>query len=128
MGWDIGYDNTWERDIGYGVPAHCDHPGCKVEIDRGLSYVCGGEPFGGEYGCGLFVCTEHQRANSNCGQLCQHCADRRRKKLAPSADHPEWMRWKLTDRSWQDWRDENPEKADAMEAALVAHIRAQGKL
>lgn len=124
MGWSIGYDNTWKRDIGYGVPAHCDHPGCKTEIDRGLGYVCGGAPFGGESGCGLFVCSEHQRANSKCDQLCQHCADRRRKKLAPSADHSEWMRWKLTDRSWQDWRDENPAEADAMEAELVRRLRA----
>lgn len=59
MGWEIGYDDRWKRDIGYGVPAVCDHPGCNTEIDRGLSYVCGGEPYGGEMGCGLFFCYEH---------------------------------------------------------------------
>src|SRR4051812_7048849 len=26
MGWSIGYDSNWQRDIGYGVPAFCDHP------------------------------------------------------------------------------------------------------
>ncbi len=52
MGWSIGSDG--DRDIGYGVPAECDHPDCTAEIDRGLSYVCGGDPYGGEYGCGLF--------------------------------------------------------------------------
>ncbi len=44
MGWSLGHDNRWGkfgRDIGYGVPAICDHPGCNAEIDRGLSYVCG---------------------------------------------------------------------------------------
>jgi hypothetical protein len=59
MGWGIGYDEHWERDIGYGVPAECDHSDCEAQIDRGLSYVCGGEPYGGELGCGLFFCAEH---------------------------------------------------------------------
>ena len=31
MGWSIGYDNNWNRDIGYGVPAFCDHPKCDKE-------------------------------------------------------------------------------------------------
>ena len=51
MGWEIGYDDNWERDIGYGVPAECDHPDCQV-IDRGLSYVCGGEPYGASMAVG----------------------------------------------------------------------------
>jgi len=32
MGWSIGYDGNWKRDIGYGVPAYCDFPGCWTEI------------------------------------------------------------------------------------------------
>jgi len=40
MGWAVGYDNRWSRDIGYGVPAWCDEPGCSEAIDRGLAYVC----------------------------------------------------------------------------------------
>ena len=44
MGWAVGFDNNWNRDIGYGVPAICDFPGCGEEIDRGLGYVCGGGP------------------------------------------------------------------------------------
>lgn len=114
MGWSIGYDEHWKRDIGYGVPAYCDHPDCKKEIDRGLSYVCGGEPEGGEYGCGLFICSGHTHANDNCYQLCRHCADRRRKKLAPSPDHPLWINHKLTDESWQQWRDENPAEVEKL--------------
>jgi hypothetical protein len=61
MGWSIGWDGTWKRDIGYGVPAYCDHPECSAEIDRGLSYVCGGDPYGGEHGCGLFFCGKHKK-------------------------------------------------------------------
>ena len=56
MSWSIGFDSNWNRDIGYGVPAYCDNPKCNKEIDRGLSYVCGGEAFGGEKGCGLYFC------------------------------------------------------------------------
>ncbi len=37
MGWSIGYDDNWKRDIGYGVRATCDHPACNAKIDRGLS-------------------------------------------------------------------------------------------
>ncbi|HEV7521417.1 MAG TPA: hypothetical protein VGP89_09990, partial [Candidatus Angelobacter sp.] len=59
MGWSLGFDSNWQRDIGYGVPAYCDHPKCNKKIDRGLSYVCGGEPYGGELGCGLYFCSEH---------------------------------------------------------------------
>ena len=44
MGWSIGFDRRWNRDIGYGVPATCDQPGCGADIDRGLAFVCGGDP------------------------------------------------------------------------------------
>ena len=37
MSWAVGFDSQWDRDIGYGVPAYCDHPGCGKEIDRGLA-------------------------------------------------------------------------------------------
>lgn len=40
MSWAVGYDTNWHRDIGYGVPAECDHPECTERIDRGLGYVC----------------------------------------------------------------------------------------
>ena len=111
MGWSIGYDENWKRDIGYGVPATCDHPKCGKEIHRGLSYVCGGYPYGGEHGCGLFFCSEHKRFASDRRpvELCKRCMQ----SLAPykpSPDHPDWINWKLTDESWQRWRDENPEE------------------
>jgi len=32
MSWSIGYDNNWNRDIGYGVPAICDYPGCDKKV------------------------------------------------------------------------------------------------
>lgn len=104
MGWSIGYDTNWERDIGYGVPAYCDHPGCQVEIDRGLSYVCGDEPYGGEYGCGLFFCPEHARGVH---QQCARCRGGHPpfKQIAP--EHPRWIQHKLTHESWATWRERN---------------------
>lgn len=114
MGWAVGYDTTWQRDIGYGVPAKCDHPDCDEDIDRGLSYVCGGEPFGGEHGCGLYFCSKHLYivdvnvgANEpKCVQLCKQCMEER-DWFAPKPDVPLWINHKLIDPSWAEWRREN---------------------
>ena len=111
MGWSIGYDDHWDRDIGYGVPATCDHPDCDAEIDRGLSYVCGGEPYGGEHGCGLFFCPAHlafsggRRGHT---PLCARCYHGRQ-PYTPKPDRPEWIAHKLHHESWAAWRAENPE-------------------
>lgn len=107
MGWSIGYDNNWGRDIGYGVPAYCDHPACNEQIDRGLSYVCGGEPYGGERGCGLFFCHTHLNYYPRLPQLCERCAPRQKKPFHPKPDHPEWVHFKMTDESWEEWRKQN---------------------
>lgn len=114
MGWAIGYDNNWRRDIGYGVPATCDHPDCNNEIDRGLDYVCGGEPYGGEHGCGLFFCPEHKVGYH---QRCERC-NNRHDSFTAKPDRPEWIRHKLEDESWQEWRDANPEKVKEMRQQL----------
>lgn len=98
MGWSIGFDSHWQRDIGYGVPAYCDHPRCTAEIDRGLAYVCGGEPYGGERGCGLYFCGTHGG-----GFLCSRCRHRKR-PFEAKPDHPRWTRHKLTHHSWAQWR------------------------
>jgi hypothetical protein len=144
MGWGHGFDDRLNRDIGYGVPAICDHPDCNEEIDRGISYVCGGEPYGGENGCGLHFCSGHlyydygredddydyyddsqdEEAIENndlddlrsC-QLCLACLHFE-KPYNPKPDVPEWIEWKLTDESWQEWRDENPELVLNMKAFL----------
>jgi len=107
MGWSIGFDNNWNRDIGYGVPAYCDHPGCGEEIDRGIAHVCGGEPYGGDYGCGLYFCSQHLYLASYRPQLCAQCRAGM-EPFVPTLDHPDWVNHKLTDPSWQQWRDENP--------------------
>lgn len=106
MSWSIGYDENWARDIGYGVPAICDHPKCSEKIDRGLSYVCGGEPYGGEKGCGLFFCPEHLTASG----VCRRCATKK-KPFEPKPDTPEWINHKATDPSWAEWRKEQEAKS-----------------
>lgn len=119
MGWSIGYDTRHKRDIGYGVPAVCDHPDCNKEIDRGLGYVCGGEPYGGEKGCGLFFCEEHRYFNEHDDdpELCERCCDGG-PEFEPKPDTHEWMSWKLTNDSWQQWRDENPDEVEKLRTAL----------
>jgi hypothetical protein len=99
MGWSIGFDTRWGRDIGYGVPATCDHPGCRAKIDRGLAYVCGGEPYGGEDGCGLYFCEKHGG-----GSHCERCRAGV-EPFKPKPDHPQWVRFKAKDPSWAEWRE-----------------------
>ncbi len=104
MGWSVGYDDGWGRDVGYGVPAYCDHPCCNKEINRGLGYVCCGEQiYGGSDGCGLFFCEKHR----SIGGKCERCNENKA-PFDAKQDHPAWINWKLSDESWQMWRDENP--------------------
>lgn len=106
MGWCIGEYNG--REIGYGVPAECDQPGCREKIDRGLGYVCGGEPYGGEAGCGLFFCEQHRRHWRKDKPVCSRCANYR-SAYSPKPDTDEWIKHKLTDPTWQRWCQENPD-------------------
>lgn len=127
MGWSIGFDSKWGRDIGYGVPATCDQLGCGAEIDRGLSYVCGGEPYGGDRGCGLYFCGDHRQWFERLPELCDRCGPRVKKPHQPTPDVPEWINHKLTDDSWQQWRDENPAAVLILKAALQAPTIAEAK-
>ena len=117
MGWSLGFDNHWNRFVGYGVPAYCDQPGCNNEIDRGLSYVCGGAPFGGERGCGLHFCAEHLILHARLPQLCVKC-ETKLKPFKPKAEHPKWAKHILVDRSWSALRRENKDVV-AILAAIV---------
>lgn len=102
MGWSIGFDSNWNRDVGYGVPAWCDHPDCSEVINRGLSYVCGAEPYGGEFGCGLYFCGEHIFCNGPA--QCERCV-KGEPPFDAKPDHPDWSHHKATDPSWAEWRD-----------------------
>ncbi len=113
MGWSVGFDTNWYRDVGYGVPATCDQPGCGERIDRGLGYVCGGQPFGGEHGCGLYFCEAHGG-----GERCERCYDDA-DPFDPTPDVEEWIRHKLTDESWAPWRAEHPEQVAEMTRTLT---------
>lgn len=114
MSWAVGTGKDG-RDIGYGVPALCDHPDCEKMIDRGLSYVCGMINTEGEdRGCGLHFCTDHLRYSVKFGQLCFRCWPQARTPYARKPDVREWVEHKLTDESWQQWRDENPREVAAL--------------
>lgn len=134
VGWSLGYDSNWQRDIGYGVPAICDQPDCNAEIDRGLGYVCGGDPYGGEYGCGLFFCPRHLNHGKPVSegvivedgdqyQLCNRCLCGR-DPHPPKPDATEWIEWKLTHESWESWRQENPNKVQTMKQRLAQETQA----
>ncbi len=108
MGWSLGWDSRWNRDIGYGVPAYCDHPKCNAVIDRGLAYVCcEQQPYGGEHGCGLYFCEEHRDHKGRCSR----CARYDHNPYKPKPDHPDWVNFKATDSSWACWREEQKRKS-----------------
>jgi len=119
MSWAVGYDSHWKRDIGYGVPSICDHPECNEKINRGLSYVCGNEPKGGEHGCGLYFCEDHLETvwddedNVVLSNVCEKCANSL-EPFKPKPDTKEWIDHKLTDESWSKWREENPEEVEKL--------------
>lgn len=113
MGWSLGGPDQHGRFVGYGVPAYCDHPGCNEEIDRGLAYVCGGEPYGGERGCGLYFCYEHKHGPEG---RCVRCL-RSRPAFDLKPEHPEWVAHLLGDKSWAQWRKENPEELARLQGA-----------
>jgi hypothetical protein len=138
MGWSIGFDSSHSRDIGYGVPAVCDHPECDKRIDRGLDHVCANqEPYGGE-GCGLYFCGEHkgfyrevdwngegEEPEPEISDCCERCRD----GLDPfpaKPDLPIWTKFKMTDKSWRGWRKENgfPEPTPAMIAEIIAYEKS----
>ncbi len=117
MGWSIGYDSHWNRDIGYGVPSVCDHPGCSEGIDRGLAYVCGGQPYGEPDGCGLYFCESHLFFGAG-PQVCERCfnaegGNRDAELFDATPDTNEWVQHKLTDESWSEWRADNVDWVNA---------------
>ena len=121
MSWSIGFDKNNDRYIGYGVPSICDHPDCDVKIDRGLAYVCGGEPFGGEHGCGLHFCGKHRQyagKRRDHSPLCERCY-RKMPTFLPKPDVEEWKKHMLTDASWEDWRLKNPEKVKQLKLEVM---------
>lgn len=129
MGWSIGFDSNWNRDIGYGVPCYCDHPECNENIDRGLSYVCGSEPYGGADGCGLYFCEKHRETfdadeypslelDGDYASLCERCSAQG-ESFEAKPDHPDWIEWKLNHESWSDWRQENPDQVNEMKTQLT---------
>lgn len=87
MGYATGQNNNG-REIGYGVEATCDHPGCNVVIDRGIAYCCGGDEGPGNAGmddepyCGGYFCASHLFFIPSLGKfdaglmVCLACLDR----------------------------------------------------
>ena len=110
---------------GYGVPSFCEHPSCNEEIDRGMAFACGGEPFS-EYGCDRYFCGKHReikgwnvekemwcRHKKDCDckfkEICERCA-KNKPSFPYKAEHPKWVNHLLKDKSWATWRKNNPEE------------------
>lgn len=130
MGWEIGESEG--RDVGYGVPAICEHPYCDKRIDRGLAHVCGGMHGSSDGGCGRYFCGDHlfhgcfgmdemtdeQIDEADTNQICVACAAGQ-EPYPMKPDTLDWVSWKLNDESWQQWRDENPDEVAKMRERLA---------
>lgn len=134
MGYQIYRINN-NRWGGYGVPSLCEHPSCSAEIDRGVSYACGGEPFS-EWGCDLYfcgkhlhyACTEQLSAQANdeeheCTMECEHvevcerCRDGKESfDMKPETE--QWIKHILTDESWAEFRASEPKRVEEMKRQL----------
>lgn len=106
MGYAVYKDG--HRWAGYGVPAPCDYPDCSADIDRGLGWKCESYWDEVEYpnevlveedfeGCGMFFCTDHS------DHLTYH------ESATPKEDTLEWKHHMLTDSTWAEWREDNPQ-------------------
>lgn len=91
MGYSVYWNNgRWQ---GYGVPAYCDYPGCKEKIDRGMGYTHNDDKEDNN----IFCCQKHQDISIDSFEV---DTDR---------EHPEWLNHILTDHSWKQWREDEPE-------------------
>jgi hypothetical protein len=115
-----------KRYGGYGVPAICEYPDCNEEIDRGMSFACGGEPFS-EIGCDRYFCSKHRKytgfkcdgSDERCDheddcectfvEVCERCA-KGDQPFDYKPEHPTWVKHLLKDPSWKTWRKINPDK------------------
>lgn len=79
MGWSH-CGNLDGREIGYGVPAMCDEPGCSEIINRGLAYLCGDMHGDGE-SCNGYFCYEHLGI-----VLCRRCEEQQDEANAKPAE------------------------------------------
>jgi hypothetical protein len=83
-----GKNRTTGQWMGYGVPSKCHKRGCGADIDRGLSFVCGGMHEGDIYGCGYYFCKAHldhlvfADKGERIVQLCAKCLKAAEKALA----------------------------------------------
>jgi len=69
MGWAHCGPDEDGREMGYGVEAICDEPGCSEEIDRGLGHLCGDMHRDGQ-SCNKYYCGTHLGY-----KRCHRCAD-----------------------------------------------------
>ena len=127
----MGYQiyQVGNRFCGYGVPAYCEHPDCNKEIDRGVSYACGGEPYS-EHGCDRYFCESHlyytgfdeegtvckHKEDCECelAPVCERCRDDNYTSFDYKPEHPDWIKHMFTDESWAEWRGKHPNEVKEM--------------
>lgn len=100
----MGYSVYWHngRWQGYGVPAYCDYPECKEELNRGMGYSHSQD---NESPPSVFCCDKHIYKDIESFEV-------------EDKEHPEWINHLLNDNSWKQWRTLNPEIVEKYEANI----------
>lgn len=80
MGWGNCGQDSKGRYIGYCAEGTCDHPRCTDQIDRGLSYACGGMHGENEISCENYFCSKHLicvqiKDRESLVEVCRECYD-----------------------------------------------------
>ena len=77
MSWSHCGEDSKGRPIGYAHQATCDHEDCHAEIDRGLSFACGGMHGKTEFGCEQYFCDTHLEFtvehDDSFDRICESC-------------------------------------------------------
>ena len=91
----MGYQVYWMygRWQGYGVPSYCDYTGCMHKIDRGMGYAHPGAVDDNN----VFCCSKHEQIDVESFDVNYE------------REHPEWLTHILSDETWKQWREEEPE-------------------
>ena len=105
----MGYGVYWAngRWQGYEIPAFCDYPGCKEEIDRGMGWQHQEDE---EEPPSVFCCLDHTLEPIELFEV-------------EEKEHPEWLKHILTDESWKEWRNKEPEIVKKYKAMLKEKIK-----
>lgn len=149
MSYEMYFSTQHKRWQGYGVPAVCDHPGCKETIIRGVGYMCCENP-NNPVSCGGFFCDDHREVTiihksefddieddeDAINELLvdydlqevpefdeDDCFYRCDHSPIEYKEHPKWVAHVESDPTWAQFRLEDPEAFKTMQSRKIDDVK-----